>query len=275
MSLHRQDTLPFFEATDLDLRSGKVEDDEATVAAHATDMREPIADRPLTIPEKLVSVRENEGFYPVSKLELSSAQELIGAEEEFGPFAVVRHLQEVKWRQQKPHIKAEDPAAAVRSIVRTYGDFYGRARYDATMLQQLAAQLEELLRIDPKQPFSDFIEQSGIPLREGPAQFIRYFDLRLIAEQGDIHAAGFDSLAVAAEVSTDPYTNKPTKEGLARIADRTGTITTLRARDCLGEVVDAEQFRMKYWKTVLRRADTYYLARPVVRNIVNIQDDSA
>ncbi len=273
MSLYRQDTLPLSERADLEPVTGIVGDDEATAASRATDVYEPIGDRPLTIPEKLTSVRENEGFYPVSKLELSSAQELIGAQEEFGPFAVVRHLQEVNWHQQKPHVKAEDPAAAVRSIVRGYGEFYGRARYDATMLQQLAVQLDELLRIDPRQSFSDFIKQSGIPLREGPAQFVRYFDLRLIAEQGDIHAAGFDSLAVGAEVSTDPYTNKPTEEGLARIADRTSTITTLRARDHLGEVAEAEQSRMKYWKTVLRRADAYRLARPVVRSIVGIHDD--
>lgn len=264
MSIDHQSTPLLFDDTDPGKKTPEVVvDDEA------------ISDQPLSIPEKLKVVRETEGFFPVSKLELSTVQELVGAEEEWGRYAVIRHLQEVKWRQQKPHIKAEDPAAAVRAIVRSYGEFYRRSRYDATMLQQFLAKLEEPLRIDPKQPLSDFIESSGIVTREGPAQFVRYYDLRLIAEQGDIHAAGFDTLAVAAEVSTDPYTNKSTREGLERIAARTSSITTLRAKGALQEVSMAEANRMKYWKSTLMRASLYGIARPIVSEFVALKPDES
>jgi hypothetical protein len=136
--------------------------------------------------ERLDTLAQVTGFLPVEKaeqVEVMGLQSVIDT-----PGGAAKHLAEVIVRRKKEG--AEDPGAAARKIVRSYGEWALDAK---NSVNSLAALRDTLADANPELLLDRVVEPSD----PGVLEFLRYFDLSLLREDGEgaLWELGYDPQA--------------------------------------------------------------------------------
>lgn len=205
-----------------------------------------------TLAERLRSVKQRAGFWPVSTNELSYARKLIQANDEGKSTA--KFLNEVRGHQQHK-TSAEDPAAAVRSITHELNDHFRNARREGGALQELKDQINKTSdnTTSPNLPLSDIV---GID-DYGVAYLVRYLDMKELAEHGESKKMRYDPR------KTD-YAQVNQDEDLANyVASKLQAVTIADADKIVPSAIVDQIQRIAFWDEQLRASREHDIARPI------------
>ncbi len=207
-------------------------------------------------------LRGTHGFMPTSEGEANEAYSLLSFISV--PGGAAKHLNEILRHQtsdSKKQVNTKDPTAAVRSVTSEYAGYAHKARADAFHLSALR---EELTQLGPDSEFKTLKSahiQSGIP------QFVRYVDLRRLADDGTVAIEPFARRSDGRRGALDPYTiAEPSPHMKQHIEVAAGSVRVWQARKMIGATISEQQHRKTFWVDRLHEARAHIVARPVAAN---------
>ncbi len=198
---------------------------------------------------------ENYGFYPTSLAESTRAHMIIPFLEEPGKTA--KHLNEVLIRSKR------DPRA-VRSVVRTFGDYAIDAKVRTARLEDFRQEVE---LTNPHIRVEQAEEAREHP---GLIDVLQFHDILLAAESGDSGALR------SKEVVKDGVKKQRTNYELDICNDALITVLTdplqririIDARDMAADAISSHTVRNEFWIERLVESRIHAVARPIAESLL-------
>ena len=208
----------------------------------------------IELSDRLRTIRDIHGFMPTSKTEINGAFGLLPFMET--PGGAAKHLNEILLHQKKA--RTDTPDAAVRSVTREYAGYAAKARADGSNLVYLRQELADLDDASNLKTLQSVGIQTGLP------QFVRYYDLSRLANDGTVVVSPFTKRSDGKASALDPYTApQPTKEMKLHMDKVAATTRVWDARKVVEGMISDQHNRFGFWTARLREARAHTLAAPV------------
>ena len=209
---------------------------------------------PMDQAERLRVVHDIAGFYPTNNHELNRAFAIKDYSDTASGTA--GYLNHILLHQMKTP-KAEDPGAALRSVVSEMERYASKARADKTALLTFESELRD------NQELSPLVSLRNASIATGIGQFVRQHDLSLVAESGGKAELPFNPLkALPVRNAYDVYSNsQPPAIVEARINEVLSNVRLWQANAIISVMIDEQTARFKFWAENISDARRHSIAR--------------
>ncbi len=199
--------------------------------------------------EKLAVIYDLYGFFPHTGEELTKAWGLYQYEGRLGWSAL--YLNHVLRHQQEDSVNAPDPQAAVRSVVKSWKEFFQDARVSTVHVDEfgdVASQYPEKTTSELCKEYTDLAGGQWHRAVEALAV------VSGIAEMTGQQRAGLE----------DPTKELFTKEDAIL---RLKTLSRSALKERVWQIHLSEKRRVEFWKAALQQAMAHQVARPIVQKL--------
>lgn len=203
--------------------------------------------------ERLHIMHDIEGFYPTNNHELTRSFAIKDFRQT--PVGAAGYLNEILLHQRKT-TKAEDPTAALKSVVNEMAGYASKARIDITSLRGFQQELND------HGAANNLVAIKRVGPVTGVGQFVRQHDLALLASKGPA-ALPFNPLkALTTRNAYDAYTaSQPSPAVRDRIDVVLSTVRLWEAQEVVADMVEEQSKRFKFWTENLIDSKRHSAAR--------------
>ncbi len=228
--------------------------DQAQKRYEATKDPSDMVAQPMDQAERLLVMHDIAGFLPSNNHELSRAFAIKDYRDT--PSGTAGYLNDILLHQMKTP-KAEEPGAALLSIVSEMEGYAAKARADKTALRTMEQELQDA------EGTNSLVTLDKTGVATGIGQFVRRHDLILTARSGGKAELPFNPLkALPARNAYDVYTaSQPSAVVQARINEVMSSVRLWQANAMIGDLIDEQSARFKFWAESISDAKRHAVAR--------------